>query len=367
MERRPRVLVLTPDFPPAVGGIQHLLHRVVSGWQRVDATVVTLGPPPDSGAEPERFDVVRVGRGLAGHRADVARINARALRVARSLRPDVVLSGHVVTAPAAVAVEKLLGVPYVQYLYGQEIAMRKRTTALAISRARAVIAISRFTAEYASSIRAHQALRLIPPGVDLPAVVPSHQSNGSRRTIVTVSRLVDRYKGHDTLLRALPLVAARVPDVRWVVVGDGSLLGVYERGAAALGVDDRVVFAGAMTNEERDRWLDSADVFAMVARLSARGAGEGFGIVYLEAGAHGLPVVAGRAGGTLDAVVDGETGVLVDPEDHVAVALALTELLLDPERARRMGAAGRALAEKHAWPLISAQVEDVLLDIASPA
>ena len=103
----------------------------------------------------------------------------------------------------------------------------------------------------------------------------------------------------------------------------------------------------------------------MPSRLPAGGfAGEGFGIVYLEADAHGCPVVAGAVGGALDAVADGESGLLVDPTDHVAVAAALTELLSEPRRRRQLGQAGARRAEAFAWPLIAAQVEDLVLELA---
>jgi phosphatidyl-myo-inositol dimannoside synthase len=362
---RPRVLVLTPDFPPEIGGIQHLLHRVVSNWSRSDATVVTLGPrrAARNGAS---FDEVRVPAGPLGHRADVAVLNTAAFAAARRIRPDVVLNGHVVTAPAAAAIARVLGTPFVQYVYGQEIAYRRRLADLAFRRASAVIAISRHTAEHAASITPSLRVEVIPPGVDLPSMArPEPRRAGSTPTVVTVGRLVERYKGHDVMLRALPLVAARIPDVRWVVIGDGPRRSEYARSAAALGVARWMTLAGAVDGAERDRILDTADVFAMVSRLTAAGGGEGFGIVYLEAGAHGLPVVGGRAGGAVDAVIDGVTGLLVEPEDHVAVAAAIVDLLGHPDRARAMGAAGRERAARHAWTHVAAQVEDVLLDVAA--
>jgi phosphatidylinositol alpha-1,6-mannosyltransferase len=102
----------------------------------------------------------------------------------------------------------------------------------------------------------------------------------------------------------------------------------------------------------------------MPSRLPGGGfAGEGFGIVFLEAGLHQLPVVAGDVGGARDAVIHGETGLLVDPTDHVAVAGALTELLTDPERAARLGRAGAARARDHAWPLVATRVREVLEDV----
>jgi phosphatidylinositol alpha-1,6-mannosyltransferase len=101
----------------------------------------------------------------------------------------------------------------------------------------------------------------------------------------------------------------------------------------------------------------------MPSRVPAsRAGGEGFGIVFLEAGAHGLPVLGGNVGGAIDAVVDGVTGLLVDPTDHLSVAEGLVGLLSDRTRSAAMGTAGRAFAEEHAWPRIAARVEDVLFD-----
>jgi phosphatidylinositol alpha-1,6-mannosyltransferase len=101
----------------------------------------------------------------------------------------------------------------------------------------------------------------------------------------------------------------------------------------------------------------------MPSRLSSLGGGEGFGIVYLEAACHLLPVVAGNVGGAVDAVVDGVTGVLVDPTDHIAVANAIAELLLDERRAQNLGRAGAARAREFAWPQIAKQVEDLLHEV----
>ena len=106
----------------------------------------------------------------------------------------------------------------------------------------------------------------------------------------------------------------------------------------------------------------------MPSRLPASGrGGEGFGIAYLEASARGLPVVAGNVGGAPDAVADGETGILVDPTDHLALADAVSELLIDRGRAEALGRAGEARARSLAWPHVVRQVEDVLLELASVA
>jgi phosphatidylinositol alpha-1,6-mannosyltransferase len=172
----------------------------------------------------------------------------------------------------------------------------------------------------------------------------------------------DRYKGHDVMVRAMSLVAARVPGAQWIVIGDGPLRAATAELARSAGLGEEVIrFLGAVGDEERDAWLDRAHVFAMPSRMPAGGfAGEGFGIVYLEANAHGCPAVAGGVGGAVDAVVDGETGLLVDPEDHIAVGNALVELLQNPSRRQEMGAAGARRAAEFAWPRIAGRVEGLI-------
>ena len=133
--------------------------------------------------------------------------------------------------------------------------------------------------------------------------------------------------------------------------------------ARALGVSDAVTFTGPANDVERDEWLRRATLLAMPSRLPGGDlAGEGYGIVYLEAGAFGKPVVAANVAGALDAVVDGETGLLVDPTDSAAVAGAITKLLLDSDLAARLGQAGAARARTLSWPQVSRRVQDLLLE-----
>ncbi len=363
MATEPRVLVVSPDFPPASGGIQLLVHRIVRHSDRIRTRVVTLG-----GTDAREFDdagsldVQRVDPGRI-RQLGVARLNARAVAEAARFRPAAVLSGHIVTAPAAVLIGGMLRAPVVQYLHAEEIGARPRLAAFALSRASAAVAVSRYTHELAIAAGAPPSrIHRIHPGVDLPD--DESRDPATRPTVLTIARISERYKGHDVMLRALPLIRARVPEVEWIVVGDGPLRPGLERICASQGLGDNVRFLGKVSDAERDGWLRRAHVFAMPSRVPAGGfAGEGFGIVYLEAGAHGVPVVAGSEGGALDAVVHDTTGVLVDPSDHVAVANAIADLLLDPARARALGAAGARRAREMAWPMVAHQVEDLLLDL----
>lgn len=360
--RTPRLLVLTPDFPPALGGIQLLTYRLTAGIKGFDTRVLALDAP---GAE--SFDT---HSGLATRRVRVdklpgagrmAALNAVALVEAWRFRPDVALVAHIVASPAAAAIQRTLGARTVQYFHANEIGDKPKLAAFAARRADVAVAVSSYTAGLIGAVATPADLRLIPPGVALP-----EDPTPERReppTLLTIARLRDDYKGHDVLIRSLALVRADVPDVELVVIGDGPLRGKLESLAHDVGVSDAVRFLGTVTDEERDRWLRRADVFTMPSRLPADGrAGEGFGIVYLESAAYGKPVVAGNVAGALDAVADGETGLLVDPTDARALADALTRLLRDRELALRMGRAGAERAKGFAWPLIAARLEAVLVE-----
>jgi phosphatidylinositol alpha-1,6-mannosyltransferase len=362
--KRARVLVLTPDFPPGHGGIQLLVHRIVAGWDDIDATVVALegvGGREFDGAQ--SFPVWRAA-GASGPRAvAVASLNLHAIVHGLRSKPDAVLCAHIVCSPAGAVLRRLLGIPVLQYLYAKEIDGRPGLARFAATRADRVVAISGYTRDLALTLGVRdRSLRVIPPGVDLPAGRLADRAE--RPTIVTVSRLRDAYKGHDVLLQALPRVRERLPDVHWAIVGDGPLRPSLEAEVARRGLSGAVEFVGAVSDQERDAWLDRAWVFTMPSRTPPGSmSGEGFGIVYLEAGSHGLPVLAGNVGGALDAVEHGETGLLVDPTDTAAVADGLVGLLTDAKLAATLAAGGLERAQAFAWPLIAARVQEEMLDL----
>jgi len=212
-------------------------------------------------------------------------------------------------------------------------------------------------------------LERLTPGVDVEAYHPEVDGSqvraryglGDRPVIVCVSRLVPR-KGQDVLIRALPTIRRRVPGAALLIVSGGPYREKLQALARAEGVESDVVFTGSVRWEELPAHYAAGDVFAMPCRT--RGAGldvEGLGIVYLEASATGLPVLAGDSGGAPDAVREGETGYVVGGSDVPAVAGRLAELLADPARARAMGAAGRAWVEKEwRWATKAARLTELL-------
>ncbi len=358
----PRVLLITPDFPPAPGGIQVLLHRFASLASRVTVRVVTRANPQAARWDAcSGLDVRRSPAVPGSRRMGLGVLNGLALAQAGAFRPDAILCGHIVAAPAARLIGSLMRIPVVAYLYADEGPAQPRLARLAFGSAQTTIAVSRYGSDLAVQLGAPRGrVAVIEPGVDPPALPRAPRS--AEPLIITVARLTDRYKGHDVVLEALPIIRQRVAEARWVVIGDGALRPELEARAAQLGVSGAVIFTGAVSDSERDAWLDRAHVFVMPSRLPPGGVGgEGFGIVYLEAGAHGLPVVAGAVAGALDALVDGETGILVAPESSHEVADAVASLLLDPERARQLGEAGARRAAELSWPRMVSRVEDVLL------
>jgi phosphatidylinositol alpha-1,6-mannosyltransferase len=209
----------------------------------------------------------------------------------------------------------------------------------------------------------------LPPGVDSTVFRPGAGGDEVRRklgltdrpVVVCVSRLVPR-KGQDVLVRALPLIRQRVPDTALLLVGGGPLAPKLRELAASLGVADDVVMTGSVPWEELPAHHDAGDVFAMPCRSRYGGLEvEGLGIVFLEASATGKPVVAGRSGGSPDAVRDGETGYVVDGTSVEEVADRVAGLLEDPATAAAMGAAGRAWVERDwQWDVLATRLRGLL-------
>jgi phosphatidylinositol alpha-1,6-mannosyltransferase len=215
-----------------------------------------------------------------------------------------------------------------------------------------VFAPSRFTAE-----QAEQWARLakgsvvvlphaVPPGLDAKLIEEGGREPGS---VLTVARLEPdhSYKGVDTLLEAWPIVLEAVPEATLTVVGDGADRARLQRRAWELGVAAAITFAGRLPDDRLAREYATASLFALPGRhrTGTNAQGEGFGLVFVEAGAAGLPVVAGTGGGADDAVEHDVSGLLVDPHDVGAVAGAIARVLTDSELARRLGEGGRRLAE----------------------
>ena len=295
---------------------------------------------------------------------------ARACTVARGVRPGFVWCGELKPAgyPAS-WLQRRYGLPYGLVTYGTELllldakirrsAFKRWTARELVRRCAVVVAISRWTADLARAVLAaldvSRDIRVVPlgtapsyfrPGIDPRPARDKYRLDGGP-WLLTVSRL-EWHKGIDTVIRALAAVRAAFPTAppRYAVAGVGPHRGRFEQLAADLGLGAAVRFLGFVPDEELPALYNAVDLYVGASRRVELLA-EGFGIAIVEASGCGLAVVGGRSGGVPDAVRDGETGILVDPDDPAAVAQGITRLLGDPELRRRMGAAGRRAVETY--------------------
>jgi phosphatidylinositol alpha-1,6-mannosyltransferase len=362
----PHTLVVTNDYPPRVGGIQRTLEALVDqlppdrvsvfcpGWDEAEA--YDAAAPYRVLRQPERF---------LWPTPEVAR---RVEDAVRETGAEVVLFGA--TYPLAMIGPRLAarGIPYLAAAHGFEYWLSVMPGAHSLVRyatskaARVPVMCSAFIARTVrTAVPARVPVSVLYPGADIEAFHPDLPTDdlrerygvGDRPLVVCVSRLVAR-KGQDVLIEGMSEVRRRVPDATLLIVGGGP----YEehlRDLAGEAPEGSVIFAGQVSEEELPRHYAMGDVFAMPCRTRLGGLEvEGWGNVFIEAAACGRPVVVGDSGGAREALVDGETGILVDGAVVASVADAVAALLGDPALARRMGEAGRARVERsHTWPAIA--------------
>lgn len=369
-------LLVTNDFPPKVGGIQSYLWEL---WRRLPPESTTVLTTPHRGAT--AFDAaqpIRVERDRARVLLPTRALARRVDRLAEDLDVDLVLLDPAV--PVGLIGPRLER-PYGVVLHGAEVTVpgrlpvSRRLLAEVLRGARVVVAAGQYAAREAERC-AGVALStvVIPPGVDTSRFVPLDDDGraAARRrlgldpdapVVVGLSRLVPR-KGFDVLVRATAELARTRPTLQVVIAGTGRDAPRLQRLARRVGAPAR--FVGRVADDDLVPLLGSADAFAMLCRDRWFGLEqEGFGIVFLEAAACGIPVVAGRSGGSTEAVVDGSTGVVVDePHEVASVVAALAGLLDDPVRARAAGRAGRRRAEdEFTYDLLAYRLHEALASV----
>ncbi|MFL4903615.1 glycosyltransferase family 4 protein [Streptomyces sp. MMS24-I2-30] len=378
-----KTLIVTNDFPPRPGGIQAFLHNMAlrldpgrlvvyaSTWKRgregAEATAAFDAEQPFTVVR-DRTTMLLPTPGATRRAAGLLRehgctsvwfgaaaplgLMAPALRRAGAERLVATTHGHEAgwsQLPAARQLVRRIGESTDTITYLGEYTRTRIAAALGPAAAERMVQL--------------------PPGVDEKTFHPG--SGGAevrarlgltdRPVVVCVSRLVPR-KGQDTLIRALPRILAAQPDTVLLIVGGGPYEKDLRRLADDTGVAGSVRFTGAVPWSELPAHYGAGDVFAMPCRTRRGGLDvEGLGIVYLEASATGLPVVAGDSGGAPDAVLDGETGWIVPGNAPAETAERITALLADPELRHRMGERGRAwVEEKWRWDLLAQNLKQLL-------
>lgn len=376
LRRLMKVLIYTHEFPPFLGGLATTSLKLARGISGSGIETVVLAP--SYGGKDSEIDgklgyrVIRVsGLGSKWIKAlPYAQILLglfSLLSALRSERPDVVLfiteeaeaAGGLVPSLSFTPVVRVAGSGITTCFFGNK--PTKRLMRYPMRRlyknAGSIIAVSRNTKGLLESVGVppdsvtviyngvgEEMLSRAPEAGKISALRTKHGIGESAPVIITIARVLPR-KGQDMVIRALPIVKKEFPDAVYLVVGEGRFKKKFGELAEESGVGDSVIFTGGISHEEIIDYLDMSDVFAMPSRDWDNKV-EGLPNALLEASARAKPVIAGKRGGSAEAVRDGVTGILVDPESSTEIAAAVVSLLKDREKAGLMGENGRNMVKE---------------------
>ena len=359
--QRARVALLTMDFPPSTGGVQRYLFELSRRIGRHYRLTVAVPQGDASLFQEEPFSLVSLPSSMPWHFA----------KVLATLRPHITVVGHAhprMLLPAAIF-SRGRYVVLTHYSDFEVAQLRWHAPFFnhLLACARPLVTVSQNSALRLKGLGL-TAPEIVYPGVDPNLFTPSEFPLSGPPVLLTVSRLVQR-KGHGAVMAALPSLLKSVPNLQYWIAGDGPERGGLERLARSLEVAHAVRFLGDVSHDESSSGIPllpelyrSASIFVMPAQVDIEsGQGEGLPLVYLEASASGLPVVAARSGGAAEAVIEDETGLLVPPDDPPALAQALTRLLNDAALRQRLGSAGRRWVEREMnWDRVGRQFMSII-------
>lgn len=378
-----KLLVIADDFLPNPGGIAVFLHSIceqlAARGHLVDVLTSAGGQVPYS----TNGHAYHIYHFTSPIRPSSPVYIAQTIRLHQRHHYDLVFLGHFSTTRVlgAPVLRRLSGVPYVILSHGDDLDYVLGTQVdviaarIMLGNAALILSNSRFTAERIRERGYSGSLQVLNPGVNISRFHPGvdttlvRQAYGldGRRILLTTARLEAKKNVHG-VLQALPLVIQHVPDLLYLIVGDGRERARLERTCDELGLRSHVLFLGHVPDDNLPALYCASDAFAMPSYTAEEtGATEGFGISFVEANACGLPVVGGRTGGTPEAVIDGQTGLLVDPHNPDEIAAAITRLLTDRGLASCLGENGRRRVERDlTWEQVGRKLEGYLQEMLEP-
>lgn len=382
-----KLLMLTWNFPPTVGGIEQVAYYTATSLRQRGhlVEVVAAALPPGAQELPNSAGFLDRAK-RKGIPAFLVHAFFAGWKQVRALRPDVILCASLTSAPAGWLISKLTRTPYVLLIYGSDLVLPRRLYQWAIgpllSGACMLFPISQNTrARLLHRGLDASRIRLVSPGVTPPPpaqaspiepIVRLMQEISGRPVLLTVGRLVRRKGILEFIEQVMPRLARRFPDLVYLVVGGepkSSLIHqerIWDQLTAAIragGHENRVRLLGRLSDADLVLVYQHASLFVLPCRDDPTDV-EGFGIVILEASLHNVPAVATRCGGIPDAIAEGTTGVLVAPGNPEEMANAIRDLLTSPERLHKLGQAARqrTLAEFN-WDAVAARYEEALQDM----
>jgi len=374
-----KLLIATIEFPPQKGGVANYLAGL-AGALPVEKVAVLASKY--LGAENfdsrEKYKIYR--KNLISRMPFVwpkwLPLVWHLWRAARREKIEAILVGQVLpVGTAAMIVKKFLKIPYFVSCHGMDIltaardSRKKKLMNKILEQASGVMANSEFTKKELIKLAVPESKIIVvyPCATKKEGIVPekileikNRLGLADKKIILTVGRLVRR-KGQDKVIEAIPKVLERVPQAIYVMIGDGPEKENLKSKIEKLKLENEVLLLGEVSEEKKRAFYQLCDLFIMTPWQIGADV-EGFGTVYLEANQFGKPVVAGRSGGVAEAVVDGVTGLIVDPENINQISEAVIKLLTDEVLAKKMGEQGRERAEKEfGWEIQTEKLKEILI------
>jgi len=365
-----RTLFITNDFGPRAGGIETFVHGLIERLPKGSVIVYTSAQP--NAAQFDAKWMKDYGVEVFRDRSKILLPTPRVIKACQEIMKSRKLSRVAFGAAAPLGImsramrragaEKIVALTHGHEVWWAKVPPFSLALRYMSNELDAIAYLGNYTkGEISKALSKSDASKLIQiaPGIDVDHFIPTDSSDlraelglTDKAVIISVGRLVHR-KGQDKLIASLPSIKAEIPNVHLVLVGVGPHQDYLEKLARKLQVTDCVTFIGRINYAELPRYICVGDIFAMPSRSRFFGLEvEGLGIVYLEASSCGLPVVGGKSGGAPDAVLVGETGVVVDGTNTFEIAQACIELLNNPELSSLMGATGRAwIIENWRWEI----------------
>ena len=376
-----KILLVTNDFGPRTGGIETFVIGLLERITGHEVTVFTSQQGETSEYDQQWLDKfgVRVIRDRSKILLPSWRVTRAVKKVVASHNIEIVVFGA--AAPLALmssALRKSGVKKIIALTHGHEVWWAKIFPFnLAIKRIGKGVDHLTYLGEFtrqaiskALTDKSAKEMVKIAPGIDTAHFIPQPDGMQKRKElglqdkkiIISVGRLVHR-KGQDKLIEAMPEVLRKIPNAHLLIVGEGPYKNHLEKLVNKLSLKENITFAGRIMYDRLPSYLSAADLFAMPSRSRFFGLEvEGLGIVYLEASACGIPVVAGNSGGAPDAVLEGVTGFCVDGTNVAEIASAVIEICSDAERASHMGAAGRNwIVDQWRWDIWSKEFNELLV------
>ncbi len=366
--RSRKILIVATDFKPKEGGIAEYIHNKARFLQLQGENIAVLAPHMKNDKQFDKkcgYNVIRYPlKHLNLHNIKTP-FNTKKLLLklyisSRKFNPDCLFLPHYMEiSHLCMIISIILKIPYFTTAHGLEVSTNRGNLLNKLNRkiffkyASKVFCVSSFTQGKVVKLGVKPEKTItIPNGIDNKKFKPINSSEikerhnlKNRKVILTIARLIRR-KGIDKVIESMPKVLDKIPNTVYLIGGTGPLENELKNLTRKYNLQDKVVFLGHIPEREKTRYYNACDVFIMPSRELKNGDTEGFGLVFLEANACGKPVVGGRSGGVIDAIIKDKTGLLINPLDTDEIAKAICSLLMNKKSSRKLGSIGKQRTQK---------------------